>query len=95
MRHRDRADGKVLRSEPEQKTMAKADKGQFDELLRRMVSKNPQKNKDIRKVRVRPADEVDDDVELRKNPETDPAYLPVFDFKEKIRIEHKDKKKKD
>lgn len=29
---------------------------------------------------------------LRRNPETDPRYLPVFDFKEKIRIEHKKKK---
>ena len=29
---------------------------------------------------------------LRRNPETDPRYLPVFDFKEKIRIEKSKKK---
>jgi hypothetical protein len=28
----------------------------------------------------------------RRNPETDPRYLPVFDFKEKIRIEQPKKK---
>jgi hypothetical protein len=53
--------------------VTKADKGQFDELLRRMIRTNPKKTSEIKKKR-------------RKNPETDPAHLPVFDFSKKIRI---------
>jgi hypothetical protein len=56
----------------------KADKGQFDEVLRRMLTKNPKKNSEIKAKRSR--------VERRKNPETDPARLPVFDFKEKVEL---------
>jgi len=41
----------------------KADKGQFDEVLRRMLKKNPQKTSEIKKKR-----------EVRKNTKTDPAY---------------------
>ena len=52
------------------RSMTKADKGQFDEVLRRMLKKNPQKTSEIKKKR-----------EVRKNPETDPKYLPVFNFK--------------
>lgn len=54
MGHRDRADAKVLRSDSEQENprkMTEADKGQFDEVLRRMVRKNPQKTVEIRAVR--------------------------------------------
>ena len=45
-----------------------ADKGQFDEVLRRMLKKNPQKTSEIKNPR------------KRRNPETDPRYLPVIDF---------------
>jgi len=58
--------------------MTKADKGQFDEVLRRMLTKNPKKNSEIKGKRSR--------VERRKNPETDPARLPVFDGSEKITV---------
>ncbi len=50
----------------------KTDKGQFDEVLRRMLAKNPKKTSEIKSKRSR--------VERRRNPETDPAYLPVVDF---------------
>ena len=49
--------------------VTQTDKGQFDEVLRRMIKKNPQKTSEIK--RTRP--------ERWKNPETDPNYLPVFD----------------
>ena len=44
--------------------VAKADKGQFDEVLQRMLRKNPQKTSEIH-------------VERRKNPETDLRRLPI------------------
>ena len=56
----------------------KADKGQFDEVLRRMLAKNPKKTSEIKSKRSR--------VERRRNPETDPAYLPVFDGSEKVKL---------
>jgi hypothetical protein len=49
----------------------KADKGQFDEVLRRMLAKNPKKTKEIKQTAL--------GFRRRKNPETDPRYLPVFD----------------
>ena len=46
-----------------------ADKGQFDEVLRRMVRRNPQKTRDIKKIRVVPASEEEGfHYQRRKNP---------------------------
>ena len=57
MRHRDRA-GTVKHME--------ADKGQFDEVLRRMVRRNPQKTREIKHARIRPVTDLH--TERRKNP---------------------------
>jgi hypothetical protein len=46
-----------------------ADKGQFDEILRRMVKRNPQKTSDIHhRAKIRPATEEDEREVRRKNP---------------------------
>jgi hypothetical protein len=44
----------------------RADKGQFDEVLRRMIQKNPKKTTELHKR---------GGYQRRKNPETDPAYM--------------------
>jgi predicted CopG family antitoxin len=56
----------------------KTDKGQFDEVLRRMIEKNPQKTAEIAK-------ENEDDRRTRnfrrkKNPETDPRKIAEFNL---------------
>lgn len=57
----------------------KVNEAEFTEVIRKMVNTSPETLEEVVTRR-------------RKNPETDPRYLPVFDFKEKIRIEHKKKK---
>jgi hypothetical protein len=52
------------------------DEGEFTEVIRKMVNTEPESLEKV--VRRR-----------RKNPETDPRYLPVFDFSQKIRNEPK------
>ena len=47
----------------------KADKGQFDEVLRRMIEKNPKKTAEIKQTPL--------GFRRKKNPETDPAKLAV------------------
>jgi hypothetical protein len=47
----------------------KADKGQFDEVLRRMIAKNPKKTADIKQAPL--------GFRRKKNPETDPAKLAL------------------
>ena len=52
------------------------DEGEFGEVIRKMVNTEPVTLKEV----VR-----------RRNPETDPQHLPVFDFSRIVRIEHKKK----
>ncbi|MGO9086507.1 MAG: hypothetical protein ACLQBK_14865 [Candidatus Sulfotelmatobacter sp.] len=59
----------------------RVDEGEFTEVIRKMVNTPPVERKEVEGRR-----------HLRRNPETDPRYLPVFDFSQKIRIEHKKKK---
>jgi hypothetical protein len=47
----------------------KADKGQFDEVLRRMIAKNPKKTADTKQTTL--------GFRRKKNPETDPAKLAI------------------
>ena len=47
----------------------KADKGQFDEVLRRMIAKNPKKTADIKQKPL--------GFRRKKNPETDPVKLAL------------------
>lgn len=47
----------------------KADKGQFDEVLRRMIAKNPKKTADTKQTPL--------GFRRKKNPETDPAKLAL------------------
>jgi len=47
----------------------KADKGQFDEVLRRMISKNPKKTADIKQSKL--------GFRRKKNPEKDPQKLAL------------------
>jgi predicted CopG family antitoxin len=56
----------------------KTDKGQFDEVLRRMIEKNPKKTAEI-------AAQNEDDARTRKfrrkrNPETDPQKIAEFNL---------------
>lgn len=53
---------------------------EFTEVIRKMVNTPPVTREDVEKRK------------LRKNPETDPRYLPVFDFKTIIRNEPPKKK---
>jgi len=50
------------------------DESELTDLVRKMVNTGPVTRKEVEGRR------------LRKNPETDPRYLPVFDFRERIRI---------
>jgi len=52
----------------------KVDEGEFTEAIRKMVNTEPETLEEVVTRR-------------RKNPETDPRYLPVFDFSQTIRIE--------
>lgn len=55
------------------KPMTKTDKGQFDEVLRRMIQKNPQKTTTIKKTRY----------SRKKNPHEGPMEPPMDDAKDK------------
>jgi hypothetical protein len=48
----------------------KADKGQFDEVLRRMIQKNPKKTAEIKQGKL--------GFRRKKNPETDPQKIEDF-----------------
>jgi hypothetical protein len=52
----------------------RVDEGEFTDVIRKMVNTDPTTLDEVKR-------------ERRKNPETDPRYLPVFDFTRKIRIE--------
>lgn len=62
------SDRTMITSVTEQETM-KADKGQFDEVLRRMLAKNPKKTADIKQSKL--------GFRRKKNPETDPVKLAM------------------
>jgi hypothetical protein len=47
----------------------KADKGQFDEVLRRMIAKNPQKTAEVKQKPL--------GFRRKKNPETDPVKVAI------------------
>ena len=55
------------------------DEGEFTDIVRKMVTVEPTTLEEMKS-------------ERRKNPETDPRYLPVFDFSQTIRIEKPKKK---
>jgi len=63
------SDRKMIPSVTEQANM-KADKGQFDEVLRRMIEKNPKKTADIKQTNL--------GFRRKKNPETDPQKIAEF-----------------
>jgi hypothetical protein len=48
---------------------------EFTEVIRKMVNTSPVTRKDV-----------EQRSHYRKNPETDPRYLPVFDFSQKIKM---------
>jgi len=58
----------------------KVNEAEFTDVVRKMVNTEPVTREDVEKRH-----------KLRKNPETDPRYLPVFDFKTIIRNEPKKK----
>ncbi|MGA2388803.1 MAG: hypothetical protein ABSF97_07580 [Candidatus Sulfotelmatobacter sp.] len=75
------SDRKMITSVTEQEKPMKADKGQFDEVLRRMIEKNPKKTAEI-------AAQNEDDARTRKfrrkrNPETDPQKIAEFNLDRK------------
>jgi hypothetical protein len=53
----------------------KVDEAEFTDVIRKMVNTPPVKR---------------EEVEKRRNPETDPRYLPVFDFSRIIRVTGED-----
>jgi hypothetical protein len=53
----------------------KVDEAEFTDVIRRMVNTSP-----ITRAEVEARGKKRRGVERRKNPETDPRYLPVFDF---------------
>lgn len=58
----------------------RVDEAEFTEVIRKMVNTAPVTREDVEKRK------------FRKNPETDPRYLPVFDFKTIVRNEPPKKK---
>jgi hypothetical protein len=54
----------------------KADKGQFDEVLRRMLAKNPKKTADIKQAKL--------GFRRKKNPETDPKIIAEFGLEDPL-----------
>lgn len=60
----------------------KVDEQEFTEVIRKMVNTPPVKREEV------------EHRNMRRNPETDPRYLPVFDFSRTVRIEHQPKRKK-
>jgi hypothetical protein len=57
----------------------KVDEQEFTDVIRKMVNTSPITRKEVEHRRV------------RKNPGTDPRYLPVFDFSRTIRISHEER----
>jgi hypothetical protein len=56
------------------------DEGEFTDVIRKMVNTSP-----ITREEVEHKEKKRRSVQRRKNPETDPRYLPVFDFKNRPR----------
>jgi hypothetical protein len=55
---------------PEIEPIPPVDEAEFTEVIRKMVNTTPVTRKNVERR----------GIERRKNPETDPRYLPVFDF---------------
>lgn len=52
------------------------DEAEFTEVIRKMVNTSPVTREEVERR----------GIQRRKNPETDPRYLPVFDFSQKIKM---------
>ena len=67
-------------SQPEvQNPIPPVDEQEFTDVICKMVNTSPVTRKEVE--------------HRGKNPETDPRYLPVFDFSRIVGVEHKPKKK--
>ena len=60
---------------PETEAIPPVDEAEFTDVIRKMVNTSPVTREDVEKRHKR-----------RRNPETDPRYLPVFDFSRTVRI---------
>ena len=61
---------------PELETIPPVDEAEFTEVVRKMVNTSPVTREEVEKR----------GIQRRKNPETDPRYLPVFDFSRPIKM---------
>lgn len=61
---------------PQLETIPPVDEAEFTEVIRKMVNTSPVTREEVERR----------GAQRRKNPETDPRYLPVFDFSQKIKM---------
>lgn len=61
---------------PELENIPPVDEAEFTEVIRKMVNTSPVTRKDVERR----------GIQRRKNPETDPRYLPVFDFSRPMKL---------
>jgi len=61
---------------PELETIPPVDEAEFTEVVRKMVNTSPVTRKAVERR----------GIQRRKNPETDPRYLPVFDFSQPMKL---------
>jgi hypothetical protein len=61
---------------PEMGPIPPVDEAEFTEVVRKMVNTSPVTREEVERRGVR----------RRKNPETDPRYLPVFDFSRPMKL---------
>jgi hypothetical protein len=66
---------KKKNSPPELETIPPVDEAEFTEVVRKMVNTSPVTREEVERRGQR-----------RKNPETDPRYLPVFDFSRPMKL---------
>ncbi len=60
---------------PELATIPPVDEAEFTDVIRKMVNTSPVTRKNVER-----------GYQRRKNPETDPRYLPVFDFSRPMKL---------
>jgi hypothetical protein len=72
---------KKKQTAPEDSNPMVVDKAEFTDVIRRMVNTPPVTREEVEKHEKRRRK-----YERRKNPETDPRYLPVFDFSRPMKL---------
>jgi hypothetical protein len=73
--------GRKKKSEPEVPDPLRVNEAEFTDVIRRMVNTSP-----ITREEVEQKEKKRRGYERRKNPETDPRYLPVFDFSTPMKL---------